>query len=174
MKLTIFIVPLLWLTGCVQINAPQLENAYRHFSPPDDPLAPYTWILTAGDYRTRVYLFNVQGQQFFTNEANDLILIQGQTITEIRKLGRFNDLIKVNALSDGQRQVIVNNTLYENQVCTDWDISKDSQNDLQIYIQLCDGAKQQFGTVHYQDGEMTYIKQPISYLKRYIELKKQL
>mgnify|MGYP000179590085 CR=1 FL=1 len=156
------------MLGCVQLRAPQLENLYQKFTPNVDPLSEYAWILTAGDYRSTVYLFNINGQQYFANDSGDVLLVKGQVITEIRQLAGLTDTIKIQDINAQLRRQLVNNTLYESQSCNPW-----TTNNNMTYTQLCMGAEQQISTASYKNGQMVYLKQPISYLKRFIELTKQ-
>jgi|SaaInl6LU_22_DNA_1037377.scaffolds.fasta_scaffold18462_2 carboxypeptidase C (cathepsin A) len=156
------------MLGCVQLKAPQLENLYQKLTPEVDPLHEYAWVLTAGDYRTTVYLFNINNQQYFANDSGDIVLIKGQVITEIRQLAGLTDTIKIQDINAQLRRQLVNNTLYESQSCNAW-----TTNNNITYTQVCKGAEQMVSTASYKNGQMVYLKQPISYLKRFIELTKQ-
>jgi hypothetical protein len=189
------------LTGCVQINTPQIDTIYQMMVPPVDPLDKHRWNLEVGDYKSQVYLLSIDGESVFANENKDILVLRDTTLVSIslptvtdatitiidnNYESQSNNLIGQNKLI---RSITVNDTLYETQQCDKWknttldSINKNKEEfpsihkgkmieDIQQRFLLCVGAKTQLQTLKYVSGQLQSLSQYIPYIDQQINLTK--
>lgn len=191
----------LLLTGCVQINTPQLDTIYQFMVPPVDPLDKHRWNLEVGDYKSQVYLLSIEGESVFANENKDILVLKDKTLVSISLPSVSDDTVTIIDVSyesqsnnlTGQnkliRSITVNDTLYETQQCDKWknttldSINKNKENfqsihngkmieDIQQRFLLCVGAKTQLQTLKYVNGQLQSLSQYIPYIDQQINLTK--
>ncbi len=189
----LFIMSAVLLSSCVQVNAPQLSSLYQMMVPPADPLDVHRWDLQVGQYKTQVYLLNIDGQSVFANGNKDILVLQDNTLVDIILPALTDVHINVSDTPNNQQDIIrtinVNDTLFETQKCTKWITSDviDNSNQVVSFVSFahssasinttqsvlsCHGATSQTQTLIYIDGTMQHISQYIPYIDKQIRLTK--
>ncbi len=184
----------LLLPGCVQVNLPQVNALYQMMVPPADPLDQHRWDLQVGEYKTQVYLLTIDGQRVFANEAQDILILNDDTLTTLLLPTVTDAQINISDTSNEQgnitRTVTVNDVLFERQACGAWqtqNIDKHNANAVSYvsYVQehdettqssqttlVCAGAKTQQHFLVYANDELQQLSQYIPYIDQQISLTK--
>ena len=193
----------LFLTGCVQVNFPQINTVYDMMNPPTDPLDKHRWDLQVGEYKTQMYLLTIDGESVFVNENKDILVLRGNSLVSISipKVTTATivisdkDIVAEHDRLTDQAQLIrtitVNDTLYETQQCDQWIRTKSNTKnkepinfvplserqipqDFNQAVLRCVGAEVQLHTVNYVSGQLQSLSQYVPYINRQISLKKVL
>ena len=180
--LRVFVVTMvMMISGCVQINVPQLNSLYQLIVPPIDPLDAHKWELQIGEYKSQVYLLNISGQSVFANENQDILVLRNQTLTSIALPDVFNGTIeatdRVNFQNNIIRTINVNDTLFEVQECNTWIKEKFNKQEKGTHTKAkleCKGTKLQTNQLIYSDDELQHLTQFIPYIDKSISLSKVL
>lgn len=83
---------ILCISGCVQLKSSQLSSLKNLLVVKDDPLLPYEWQVTWGDYQKNVYAVNLNPVYVFGNVFGDGITLENMRIREAEGLGKYNHL----------------------------------------------------------------------------------
>lgn len=189
-KMALVLLMAALITGCVQINTPQITNLMQLMSPPEDPLDQHKWQLQIGEYQTTVYLMKISGQSVFVSEAKDVLVFAVDSgLTQISVPAITDAQIVINdtfadhhatSSADPQpqtgvkpvtftRQIIVNNALFETQICGQW-LRKQSLPQTQ---QLeCQGATMQTHERVFANDVLVQLTQFVPYINQPIVLTK--
>lgn len=198
-KKTVVISCALLLTGCVQVNFPQVNSLYQMMVPPIDPLDRHRWELEVGSYKAQLYLMTIDGESVFVNENKDILVLRGNTLVSISlpaitdatiTVVDQNSTLKNNSSTDQEqliRTIKVNDTLYETQQCEQWISSNTkSSNNTQLKflfyyeeqisnnitqdVLRCVGAKTQLHTLNYVNGQLRTLSQYVPFIDQQISL----
>lgn len=82
------------LHGCINIQFPQVNSLIQNLNQPEPAqLDKFTWFLTNGNYKAKVYLVNIGSRQVFVSEKNDVLTFGKDKIIAVNFLnGRKHNL----------------------------------------------------------------------------------